>query len=439
MSEARWELPQHWKWVSARDVGQIVGGGTPSTRDPTNFVAHGIPWITPADLTGYAGKYISRGARDLSQNGYDSSGARLMPAGSVLFSSRAPIGYCVIASNELATNQGFKSLVPSPDYSPEFLRYYLVSAKEYAEGLASGTTFKELSGARMATLAVPMPPLPEQRRIVAKLDTLTTRTARAREELERIPRLIQKYREAILAAAYSSDLTREWRQRERLPNTRLGKVAELLSVPIRNGLSVRGCDSPPGQRSLRLSALRSRLVDLEDVRYLPIDDSRASRYLLETGDVLVSRGNGTKAFVGIASIVPDIVQPTIFPDTAFRIRLSRTKALPDWFASIWNAPQLRRQIEAAAKTTAGIWKISQSDIAAFELPIPHIDEQQEIIRRIETAFGWLDLVTTEHANASRLLPKLDQAILAKAFRGELVLPERSEDCSCKHIGDTANG
>ena len=183
--EARWDIPGHWKWVAARDVGEIVGGGTPSTRDPTNFANRGIPWITPADLTGYVGKYIDRGARDLSEKGYNSSGARLMPPGAVLFSSRAPIGYCVIASNELATNQGFKSLIPSCDYCPEYLRYYLVSAKEYAESLASGTTFKELSGARIANLAIPAPPLPEQRQIVTKLDRLTGRTARAREQLER--------------------------------------------------------------------------------------------------------------------------------------------------------------------------------------------------------------------------------------------------------------
>ena len=266
-------------------------------------------------------------------------------------------------------------------------------------------------------------PLPEQRRIVVKLDSLTGRTARAQEQLGRIPKLIQKYREEILAAAFSGELTREWRQAESLPAPRPGKVNELIAVPIRNGLSIRGSDAPPGQRSLRLSALRSRIVDLNDVRYLPINEDRALRYLLNTSDILVSRGNGTKAFVGIASLVPEIVQPTIFPDTAFRIRLANAIASPSWFTSIWNAPQLRAQIEAAAKTTAGIWKVSQGDLAMVQLLVPHIREQHEIVRRIETAFAWLDRVAAEHANASRLLPKLDQAILTKAFRGKLVLSD----------------
>jgi type I restriction enzyme S subunit len=101
MSQPRWDIPAIWSWASASEIADIIGGGTPSTRDDSNFSNNGIPWITPADLTGYRGSHIERGARDLSEKGYQSSGAQLMPAGTVLFSSRAPIGYCVIAANTL--------------------------------------------------------------------------------------------------------------------------------------------------------------------------------------------------------------------------------------------------------------------------------------------------------------------------------------------------
>jgi type I restriction enzyme S subunit len=189
----RWEIPHSWTWASAGEIAEVVGGGTPSTRDPTNFSKNGIPWITPADLTASKEAYISRGARDLSPKGYQASGAQIMPAGAVLFSSRAPIGYCVIAANEVSTNQGFKSLVLRDRISPEYVRHYLRASKDYAESLASGTTFKELSGSRMAELAVPIAPLAEQRRIAAKVGLLTGRTARARAELDRIPALIARY------------------------------------------------------------------------------------------------------------------------------------------------------------------------------------------------------------------------------------------------------
>src|SRR5689334_211102 len=152
MRTPRWEIPPTWQWASAKDIAQIVGGGTPSTADETNFAETGIPWVTPADLTGFREAYISRGARDLSLKGYESSGAQILPPGTVLFSSRAPIGYCAIAANDISTNQGFKSFVLKGNISPEYVRHYLLASKEYAESLSSGTTFKELSGSRIANL-----------------------------------------------------------------------------------------------------------------------------------------------------------------------------------------------------------------------------------------------------------------------------------------------
>src|ERR1035441_5980658 len=95
----RWAIPETWSWTVASEIAQIIGGGTPSTTDPKNFDNGGIPWITPADLTGYREKMISRGARNITEKGLRESGARLMPAGTVLFSSRAPIGYVAIADN----------------------------------------------------------------------------------------------------------------------------------------------------------------------------------------------------------------------------------------------------------------------------------------------------------------------------------------------------
>ena len=212
MSEERWAIPKTWKWVRAGEISEIIGGSTPPSRDTENFQENGIPWLTPSDLTGYEETYISKGKRDLSQKGYNASGAKIMPTGAVLFSSRAPIGYCVIASNPISTNQGFKSLVLMGGVVPDFVRYYLVSAKEYAESISSGTTFKELSGGRMSTMPIPIAPLTEQRRIVAKLDRLLARSRSAREELERIPKLCDRYRQAVLASACSGRLTADWRK-----------------------------------------------------------------------------------------------------------------------------------------------------------------------------------------------------------------------------------
>jgi type I restriction enzyme S subunit len=139
-----WPVPKSWAWVRISEVANVIGGGTPSTTRYEFWEGGKIPWITPADLTGYNEREISRGARFITQAGLDNSSARLLPARSVLFSSRAPVGYVAIAANPLATNQGFKSFVLSEGILPEYLYFYLRRAKEQITKLASGTSLNQL-------------------------------------------------------------------------------------------------------------------------------------------------------------------------------------------------------------------------------------------------------------------------------------------------------
>ena len=169
----RWhEVPSSWRWVRLGTVGNIVGGGTPRSDNPTYFADEGVPWLTPADLNGFKEKRIFRGRRCITKDGLENSSAQLLPEGSVLFSSRAPIGYVVIAGTELATNQGFKSCVPFIRDTNEFLYYFLLSAGARIDQEASGTTFREVSGKIVSQIPVPLPSLAEQKRIVAKVDKL---------------------------------------------------------------------------------------------------------------------------------------------------------------------------------------------------------------------------------------------------------------------------
>jgi type I restriction enzyme S subunit len=167
-------IPLTWRWVRLDAIGAIVGGGTPSASDAENFAdpGEGVPWLTPADLGGYSDLYISRGSRDLSEKGSRTSSATVMPKGTVLFTSRAPIGYVAIAANAISTNQGFKSIVP---YVEDCSRFIATAMKTFAPGIdakAPGTTFKEVSGKIVAAVPFPLPPLAEQHRIVAKVDEL---------------------------------------------------------------------------------------------------------------------------------------------------------------------------------------------------------------------------------------------------------------------------
>ncbi|HAS6672503.1 restriction endonuclease subunit S [Vibrio parahaemolyticus] len=167
-----YRIPSTWKWCYLSDLGSIIGGGTPKSNEDVYWTDKGVKWLTPADLYGLKSKYIGSGKRDITNLGLEKSSAQLLPKGSVLFSSRAPIGYVAITSNELATNQGFKSVVPIFQELSEYIYYFLKRSGKFIDAEASGTTFKEVSGTVVSKVLTPLPPIAEQHRIVAKVDEL---------------------------------------------------------------------------------------------------------------------------------------------------------------------------------------------------------------------------------------------------------------------------
>lgn len=163
----------NWKTCTIGDLGAVVGGATPSTKKSENYEGGTVSWITPKDLAGFTGRFISRGERNITEQGLKSCSTQLMPAHTVLFSSRAPIGYVAIAEHEVCTNQGFKSVVPSESTDYMFLYYLLKYNKDKIENLGSGTTFKEVSGSTMRGIEVSVPDsIVEQRQIASVLSAL---------------------------------------------------------------------------------------------------------------------------------------------------------------------------------------------------------------------------------------------------------------------------
>lgn len=150
------KIPQGWKVGTLSEIGDVIGGGTPSKIVSEYYTDNGIAWITPKDLSTNNCKFTSKGETDISELGYKNSSAKLMPRGSVLFSSRAPIGYISIAKNEICTNQGFKSIVPKKAGTC-FIYYFLRNNTSKIESMASGSTFKEASGGLMKSLEVIIP------------------------------------------------------------------------------------------------------------------------------------------------------------------------------------------------------------------------------------------------------------------------------------------
>lgn len=170
--EVPYGIPESWAWVRLGDIGQVVGGGTPKTSVSKYWSGGTIPWLTPADMRNVRGKLVYSGNRFITEAGLAGSSAQLLPEGSVVFSSRAPIGYIAIAGNELATNQGFKSIIPFESAMSDYVYYAMMAATPAIQAKGTGTTFKEVSGSVMSSIVIPLPPLVEQHRIIKRLEEL---------------------------------------------------------------------------------------------------------------------------------------------------------------------------------------------------------------------------------------------------------------------------
>ena len=187
------------EWIECKisDIGTVVGGATPSTKKAENYEGGNIAWITPKDLSTFSGRYIQRGERNITEIGLKSCSTQLLPKNTVLFSSRAPIGYVAIAANEVCTNQGFKSVIPNVETDPLFLFYLLKHNKDKIEAMGSGTTFKEVSGNTMKNIIVRVPSDKEvQKNIASILGTLDDKI----EENERINNNLFEQMQALYKA-----------------------------------------------------------------------------------------------------------------------------------------------------------------------------------------------------------------------------------------------
>lgn len=216
------------EWVERKisDIGTVVGGATPSTKKLENYEEGKIAWITPKDLSTFSGRYIERGERNITEIGLKSCSTQLLPPNTVLFSSRAPIGYVAIAANEVCTNQGFKSVIPNENTDPLFLFYLLKYNKDKIEGMGSGTTFKEVSGNTMKNIVVNVP---NDKKVQEKIAAILGSIDNKIEENERINNNLFGQAKALFKnwfvdfEPFSTDNT--------MPETwRMGTVGEIIEL-----------------------------------------------------------------------------------------------------------------------------------------------------------------------------------------------------------------
>jgi len=222
-------IPEGWRECKLGDVAEIVGGGTPKTN-VIEYWNGEIPWITPRDLSNFNGRFISKGERNISEKGLINSSARILPKGTILLSTRAPVGYLAIAENQMTTNQGFRSLIPFKNTDNIFLFYLLKNNVEYLKSQATGTTFGELSGSVLGSLIFPFPPLPEQHAIASVIGSLDDKI----DLLNRENQTLEQMAEAIFRQWFIEEANEKWEE---------GKLGDVLAV-IESGKRPKGGIDP---------------------------------------------------------------------------------------------------------------------------------------------------------------------------------------------------
>jgi type I restriction enzyme, S subunit len=272
-----------------------------------------------------------------------------------------------------------------------------------------------------------LPPLAEQKRIVAKVEELLERANAARERLRRVPEILKRFRQAVLAEACSGQLTEDWREAgligEGIPATWSLTNAGKVYLDARYGTS-KNCET--GQDAipvLRVPNIAGGTLDLTDLKFTDLSQREMDTLFVEEGDIIICRTNGSLDLIGKAAVVPKLKRPHAFASYLIRVRVDQSQVLPSYFHHFLSGPDGRDQIEEKARTTAGQFNLNLEILRGLQLPVPPMAEQHEIVRRVQGLFALADAIEQRVAAATAKAEKLPQAILAKAFRGELVRTE----------------
>ncbi len=333
---------------------------------------------------------------------------------------------------KLTTKPGF--------YDARFLYHVLPGYLGLINKHTSSVTVKHLSSKTLGEIPLPLPPLAEQKRIVAKLDALNAKSARARTELARIETLVSRYKQAVLSKAFSGELTASFeRGNSAAPLDTDSNVDQLWSIPEtwtwcrtdqigRVGLgrqrSPKNHEGPQMRPYLRSANITWAGVDTSDVKEMNFDDADFKRFKLEVGDVLLNEGSGSAKEVGKPAIWRGEIADCCYQNTLLRVQPHRCSSEYAYYYFLLSA---RAGRFVSSTQGVNIQHIGREGLACYPFPLAPEPEQHEIVRRIESACARVDRLAKEAKRALQLVGRLDEAILAKAFRGELVPQDENDE------------
>ena len=388
-------MMKQWQKIKLEDIAEIIGGGTPSTKNYA-FWNGDIPWLTPKDLSGYNYRYISRGERNITNEGLQNSSARMLPKGSVLLTSRAPIGYVAIAKNDVCTNQGFKSIILKDGYCPEFFYYLLKNNIDYIAGMGSGSTFAEISGTQVKNLEFTVPPLDIQKKIAGVLGALDDKI----ELNNRINNNLEQQAQALFKSwfvdfePFGGTMPKDW------------KVGNLLDIAdYLNGLAMqkfRPAENDKGLPVLKIKELRQGFCDSNsELCSLKVKNE----YIVNDGDVIFSWSG---------SLLVDFwcggkcgLNQHLFKVTS--------KNFDKWFYFLWTKHYLEHFAFIAADKATTMGHIKREELEKAKVVIPSSECYQKM-KQIMTPI--YDLLISNRVENTRL-SALRDTLLSKLMSGEI--------------------
>ena len=404
-----------WCNATIGEVCEVVNGGTPKTG-VKEYWDGSFRWITPAEMGKRQDPYVSETERNLTEKGLGNCSAKLLPSKSVILSSRAPIGHLVINTEPMATNQGCKGLIPTDGLNYKFLFYYLTSKVDLLNSLGTGATFKELSGGKLKEVPIPVPPLPEQRRIVSILDDafegIATATVNAEKSLRNARELFLSHLDSVFALANH------------------GWIEKSVGTLVAQGVLVKPFDGNHGEihphRSdytefgvpfVMASDLKFGRVDTDNCKFISRKLADSLRVgFAKDGDVLISH-KGTIGRSAIVSTELDYIMLT--PQvTAYRVK-DPTQLLGHFIRYWFMSPVFQRTMIADAEGGSTRAYIGITKQLTLPLRFPPLEEQHRIVKALD-AFQE-DAIALEAIYLQKLtaLAELKKSILHQAFTGQL--------------------
>ena len=360
-----------WRTARLEDVAQVLGGGTPS-RTEKSYFGGGIAWATPTDITALDQLYIGKTKETVSEAGLRSSSTKLMQAGAVLLTSRATIGFTAVSTVPICTNQGFINFVCGPELVPEYLAYWLRTQKDKMFQHAGGTTFKEIARGTLRKFEIPVPPLPDQRRIVDVLSRAEGIVRLRREAEQKAAELIP----ALFIDMFGDPATnpKGWLV------VRFGDLAEKMSDgPFGSNLKSSHYVEA-GARVIRLQNIGvGELIDDAKAYVSPAHFASLPRHRCVPGDVII----GTLGDPNLRAIVlPPTIQEALNKADCVQFRCLQGVAYPAYICWLMNMPST---LAMAASLVQGITlsRISMGRLREMVVPVPPYDVQQDFSGRVE--------------------------------------------------------